>query len=919
MNRYPKVLIILIVASVVSLFRETASAASLRIRVLSSTDDAPIEFASVGLFSNGKSFGRLTDQHGIALIDVPDGTYHLTIASTGFESISVEKLKIAGSMSLNYKLKNTTTLEEVVVTAKEGKDATSVSLIDRQAMEHLQPSSFTELTELLPGGKSKDPDMGGANLLRLREASNIGTSEDYSTSSLGAAFVVDGVPVSSNAEMQTSLDTSRGNRETVGKGVDMRSISTDDIEAVEIVRGIASAQYGEVTSGVVNIKRKSAASPLEARFKADMQSQLFYVGKGIRMPSDNWILNFSADYLNSKVDPRNNRENFRRATFSVRSSKEWNSGIHTITWGSSLNYSGVFERDKNDPDLTVNNTIDYYKSDKHSYSWNNTFVHRRKNEGFYRLTTLTTGISYALERLNQEKTVSSSRVYPMPIATTPGDHYVDFLPMVYEANLLVDGKPFTFFARLNSNFRYKIGTLADNSLTAGAEWSTDKNFGRGQVYDPMRPIVAGNTSRPRAFSDIPAMNRLSAYIENISDFTIGENTLHLSLGVRETQLVHLDSRYYLSGKPYFDPRVNLKWTFPTVQISGNPLTMELAGGVGQHTKMPVAAYLFPDKLYTDYTQLNYFSDNKDIRAINVRTFVEDLTNYDIKASRNLKWEIRGDLSYMGNRFSITYFREDMSNGFRKSGQIHIYKYNVYSTDGYDPSSGRPPQIENLSSTPEERIAVIGHHTNGSESLKQGIEYTFSTRRFPVIRTRLTINGAWFRTSLYNNQSQWIKPGIIVNGKELQVAGLYDDRDGNIFESFNTNFMFDTDIPRLGLVFSISAQNMWFTLQKPLRKTGIPTDYIGTDGVIRPYTTADQEDLYLRYLVRTYASTAFDTRRVPVQTDFNIKATKRLLKNHVTIAMYVNRLFSIAPDYERYGMIQRRYSSPYFGMELNIKI
>ena len=35
--------------------------------------------------------------------------------------------------------------------------------------------------------------------------------------------------------------------------------------------------------------------------------------------------------------------------------------------------------------------------------------------------------------------------------------------------------------------------------------------------------------------------------------------------------------------------------------------------------------------------------------MNVRTFVENMTNYGIKAARNFKWEVRADISYMGNR------------------------------------------------------------------------------------------------------------------------------------------------------------------------------------------------------------------------------------------------------------------------------
>ena len=40
---------------------------------------------------------------------------------------------------------------------------------------------------------------------------------------------------------------------------------------------------------------------------------------------------------------------------------------------------------------------------------------------------------------------------------------------------------------------------------------------------------------------------------------------------------------------------------------------------------------------------------------------------------------------------------------------------------------------------------------------------------------------------------------------------------------------------------------------------------------------------------------------------------------MAIAIYVNRLASITPDYYLYGALQRRYTSPYFGMEINLKL
>lgn len=809
-------------------------------------------------------------------------------------------------------------LGEVVVTARESRGVTAASVIDRQAMAHLQPSSFTDLVELLPGFISKDPDMGSANLINLRQAQQA-APDGYDTSSLGTSFVIDGVPVNTSAEMQSTADSNRAGRLTTGKGVDMRSISTDDIESVEIVRGIPSVEYGDLTSGLVKIKRKQGVSGLEARFKADMQSHLFYVGKGFAMPAPGWTVNLSADYLDSRIDPRDNRQNFKRATVSARSNLKRQVAGNDLTWDTSLNYTGTFERDKNDPDLTVNNTVDYYTNDINSFTWNNTLVLLSRKGGFLNSLSLTTGLSYADEHLRQQKTVASTRLYPMPVSTSPGANYVGFLPMLYLADYDVYGKPFSAFAKFASRFRYRLGDITSGWLKAGMEWNLSKNFGRGQVYDLTRPLTAGNNSRPRPFDDIPAMQQLSAYVENESEIRLGDHTLHLQLGLRETQLLGLDGAYYLSGRVYLDPRANLKWALPYLSVASEPLVFEIGGGAGLHTKMPVAAYLYPDLLYTDEVQLNYYHDNEQWRTVNVMTIIDDRVNYDLKAARNFKWEVSGDVSYMGNRLSVTYFRERMTDAFRMASEVRYHTYNRYDASQYDPSAGGAPTIDRLPFTTETKIAMVSRPTNSSRVDKEGVEFTFASRRFPVIRTRVTVNGAWFRTTLANSTGLWYKPAIIVNGKEMPYAGYYEDPEGSVYQSFNTNFTFDTDIPRLRLNVSLSMQNMWFTSNRTLPKAGVPAEYIDLNGVVRPWDQAYASDPYLGQLLRSYTLSAFDERRVPLATAFNIKATKKLWNDRIGIALYVNRLISITPDYELYGTIQRRYTTPYFGMELNLKL
>lgn len=147
-------------------------------------------------------------------------------------------------------------------------------------MEHLQPSSFADLLELLPGGRAKDPRLNVPNTIKLREVPI--NSSQYTTSSLGTRFIVDGAPISVNGNMQYlsgAIDRTSGKRNFVNSGVDMRTLSTDDIQDVTIVRGIPSVQYGELTSGLVKVKRRKGGNDLSARFKADMDTKLFYLAK----------------------------------------------------------------------------------------------------------------------------------------------------------------------------------------------------------------------------------------------------------------------------------------------------------------------------------------------------------------------------------------------------------------------------------------------------------------------------------------------------------------------------------------------------------------------------------------------------------------------------------------------------------------
>ena len=128
----------------------------------------------------------------------------------------------------------------------------------------------------------------------------------------------------------------------------MRTLSTDDIQEVTIIRGIPSVQYGDLTSGLVKVKRRKGGNDLAARFKADMDTKLFYLSKGFEWKPSKLSLNLSADYLDNKAEPRNLLETYKRVTLSARLNKQWTT--QKMNYGAmlSFDYGGSFDNDKVD-------------------------------------------------------------------------------------------------------------------------------------------------------------------------------------------------------------------------------------------------------------------------------------------------------------------------------------------------------------------------------------------------------------------------------------------------------------------------------------------------------------------------------------------------------------------------------------------
>ncbi len=899
-----------------------------------------LPFASLQL-KGDHNYATMADVDGhFKMTGIEPGRYSISVSYVGYKKYQ-KKFDLQKNTYLIFNLNAANQLREVVVTATEARGPVTASVIDRDAMSHLQPSSFTDILELLPGGVSKDPNMGVANTIKLRETGttdangNSSNNQDYAISSLGTLFVVDGAPINTDANLQyspmsntyssgSSNDT-ESKRNITNRGVDMRSVSTDDIESVEIIRGIPSVEYGNLTSGVINIKKIRKSTPFTARFKADGYSKLIAVGKGFALNGkQDVVLNVDGGYLNSKVDPTNNLENYQRANASLRLTWNWKRDNLATRWASSLDYTGSFDNSKQDPDLNFGR-IDEYKSTYNRTAFTNSLKFEFPRIEFLKLIELNTSVSLQHDKLKQRRLVSPQRYGLAPTSAEPGEHDAAILFAEYMSDYLSEGKPFNTYLKFKGILHFDPAGF-ENDIKLGGQWDYTKNFGRGQVYDLSHPMSAvGNwDSRPRAYKDIPAMQNLSFFAEDMVTKRFSGNKLELLLGVRTNTLTGLDKKYYLKGRIYLDPRVNAQWTFPGIEIANKDLKISLAGGIGWMTKMPTLNYLYPDKRYNEITQLAYYDDKDPIHnsRFTVMSYIQDQTNYELKPARNKKWELRTDFTYGGNRLSVSYFREVTSSGFRYSNTYAPYAYKDYDESSINSSELQgPPALENIPYVEKEKLDSHRHAENGSRLEKEGVEFQFSSQRINPIRTAINISGAWFKSVYTNSLPMYNAVSDVVNNIIVQdnYVGLYDWNDGQVNQKFNTNFMLDTQVPEWGLIFTTSVQCLWYTKRKTQEKDGMPMAYLDVaDGQLHPFDETAQQDAILQHLIQHYNKDTFAERKIPMSMYVNFKATKKIGK-YLSLSFFANKILDYTPNYEMNGFTIRKNVDPYFGMELNFKL
>ena len=247
-------------------------------KVVEAGSKNPVAGAVVRLDQN--YLWAITGEDGsFALRGVQHGTYQLEVSCLGYVTCQ-KKLDVRGNIEgLTVELAlNSLALEEVVVTAETSADnLNTTQTIGRTALDHLQMNSMGGIAALLPGGKTLNPDLTTNPVLSLRSGTSTAGNAAFST-----AIEIDGVRMGDNASFGGL------------SGTDTRSLSVENIESVEVITGVPSAEYGDLGSGMVKVRTKRGRSPLNIVLSANPRTYQVSVSKGFELGKGS--LNVAAEW-----------------------------------------------------------------------------------------------------------------------------------------------------------------------------------------------------------------------------------------------------------------------------------------------------------------------------------------------------------------------------------------------------------------------------------------------------------------------------------------------------------------------------------------------------------------------------------------------------------------------------------------------
>lgn len=786
-------MILLLVSADVMTAQQNRALFSISGKVVDAKTGEPVIGAAVNVEDTG--IWAISDENGTFFLpDIRPGDYAVQFSCLGFVDKRLSFVVKKDIPNLTIKLdQNTLALNSVVVTAERDKEGMNTSLkFGANALNHLQMSNVTDISALLPGGKTVNPDLTKDNAVSLRSGGLAAGNAAF-----GTALEVDGVRVGNNASFGSM------------SGTGTRNISTENVQSIEVITGVPSAEYGDLNSGMVRINTRKGLTPWNITFAVNPRTYQASASKGIDLMKNRGVLNVSAEWTRATQKLSSPYTSYTRRGFSTSYSNTFKN-VLKFEVGATGNIGGM--NTKNDPDAykgTWSKVRDNVLRANTSLTW-------LLRKSWITNLKLDASVNYNDNRSQDHAYGSSASMLPAVHSELAGYYLADRLPVSYFSDKVIDSKELDYAASLKYEWFKKSGKRL-SKLKAGVQWKANGNVGEGEYYKD--PSVAANGYRPRPYSQYPFMHNVAAYIEEDYTFPIGKTSLQISAGLRLENLFVKDTDY--KNVSSLSPRFNAKW-----KISDN---LSIRGGWGVSEKLPSFYILYPVQKYRDIQTFGFSHGDSSSYVYYTQPY-KMLFNENLKWQKNYNAEFGIEAYFLRTSVSLVGFFNKTKNPYTYQNIYTPFSYNIMSVpSGYTVPDNPEIRVDSqtgqvyMRGSNEEFWTPMATKVtdktffesqmpgNGDDIYRTGAELIVDFPEIAPIRTKFRLDAnyaythyidntlnwtyrtGWSHTSLSNRSYQYV--GIYANGGE---SGTYNGKESH---SLNANLTAITHIPEARIIIT----------------------------------------------------------------------------------------------------------------------
>lgn len=621
----------------------------------------------------------------------------------------------------------------------------TATVVTREAISNLGTPSLAGVLELIPGATLQPPGLDNVQQISLRAVPTISRDAERSAA-FGTLIIMDGVPLSNNANLQSTGP--RGEivpATSAGGGIDLRRIPAAALERVEVIRGVPSARYGDLTNGAIIVDTRAGVVAPEFVVRYDPRTSEMNMAGGRRLATGQ-NGSVTGNLARTAVLP------------GLRDADVWRGSVdlaHRLLLGSRtradedagsiidsrLNIYQVYERSPEQPDV--------HPGQFSSNRSGGARLSQRMRFGALagRHAEITTSISREWQNTEQQQ-LEIRGAEPFTDRLTPGRSTGFYVGGIYPAAVHLAGAPWELYSRVEGI--YPGQALAGMStLKTGIELRREWNAGPGYQFRLQFPPQStfngvNGYDRPHRYDAIPPVATSAAYVDErlVTGLPFGIG-LDVQAGLRADALHR--GQWWTSGARdlALQPRVN-------VQLAPRDW-LRLRGAWGRVAKVPAVGDLYPAPQFYDVVNVNWYPPDSTERLAVLTTSVRDPTNPDLgfavgqKAEAGFEADL-GPLAALG----ITAFRDITDGAVGYTSEPDFLLREHFALTDSSTGTGRPPDYM----TPAQAIDTVPIFVDRPRNLNRienhGVELTLSLPEIAPIRTRIELQGAWTVSRLSND-------------------------------------------------------------------------------------------------------------------------------------------------------------------------